>query len=208
MRENDPSIFATILDELLAHVPGAYAASLVDEEGECVDYAGRVDTFHVKVAAAHLRIVFEQMRQIRAVGHATSLVLRGARESLSVHSAGTDYALTLLYSRGAGFVACPRALAVALRRFAEEGGWSYRGERWYAADLELDERGRPRLWKSCSSGQELEVVGGLVGLGRGERGYRVYSSGGVELMLVRERSGSWFSDEPPEPRSTSMPVAR
>ena len=39
-RDQVPSTFTAILERLVAAIPGAHAAALVDYEGETVDYAG------------------------------------------------------------------------------------------------------------------------------------------------------------------------
>jgi hypothetical protein len=56
-RLQERSVFTQILDRLVRLSPGAVGAALADREGECVDYAGFVDPFEIKVAAAHWQIV-------------------------------------------------------------------------------------------------------------------------------------------------------
>ena len=56
------------------------------------------------------------------------------------------------------------------------------------------DRRRPRRVFLGGTWEDLEVMGAVVGLGRGERGYRVRTSSGEELTLVRERLGRWYAD--------------
>jgi hypothetical protein len=53
-RDMEATPFTPILDRVIAHVPGAYGAVLVDSEGETVDYAGLVVPYEIRVAAAYL----------------------------------------------------------------------------------------------------------------------------------------------------------
>ena len=41
---------------------------------------------------------------------------------------------------------------------------------------------------------EVQVIGRVAGLLRGERGYRVRTEDGAEMTLVRERLGRWYAD--------------
>lgn len=211
VRDANESAFASILDGLIRGMPGAYAAAFVDEEGECVEYAGSVDAFHVKVAAAHFRVTLQALVETRAAGRASWFLVRGARESALVYRLADDYALVVLFTRGGGFARTPRALAAALRQISEEGAFKYEGEHWYPARFSLDARGRPVLWHRQTSNtgntfglrlegpevqaEPLEIVGTVMGLNRGERGYRLRLRGGVELTAIREISREWFTDD-------------
>jgi len=211
VRDANESAFAEILEQLVQGMPGAYAAAFVDDEGECVEYAGAVDPFHVKVAAAHFRVSLEALNDTRAAGRASWFLVRGTRESALVQRLAEAYALVVLFTRGGGFSRTPRALAAALRQISEEGSIPYEGEHWYPAELTLDSRGRPLLWHRRTSGtgrglrariegpevpaEPLEVVGSVMGLGRGEKGYRLRLEGGAEVTAIREVSRVWYTDD-------------
>lgn len=211
VRDANESPFAAILEQLLRGLPGAYAGAFVDDEGECVEYAGAVDAFHVKVASAHFRVALEALNETRAAGRASWFLVRGSRESALVYRLWDMYALVVLFTRGGGFARAPRAMAAALRQMSEEGAFKYEGERWYPARFTLDEKGRPQVWHRQASGagtgvrsrdghsevqaEPVEIVGSVMGLNRGERGYRLRLEGGAEVTAVQEVSRVWYTDD-------------
>jgi hypothetical protein len=198
-RDQDASPFAVILGQLVARVPGAYAASLVDSEGECVDYAGVVDPYLVKVAAAHLRILLTECRNLDFWGDPRSIIIRGRLRSAILHAMPDGYAVTLLLRRGGGFVPSTRAFAVCARALAKEAQWPLPTEqkRWVAAHVDCDERGRPVSVLDHDGKHAVEVLGTVVGLSSRERGFRVRTQAGNEITLVREPGWQWYADDPP-----------
>lgn len=194
----DASPFARILGELVARIPGAYAAALVDALGETVDYAaGRADPFDVKVAAAHLRIVIDEVSR-SPLGPPTSLVVRGTEASFLVRSLPDGYAVVVLLRKRAGFASTSRALTVCERRLHAEANWPpvQRGS-WYPVYVRAEAGARPKFVGAAGArGEPVEILGAVVGLPRGERGFRVRLASGVELTLVREPGGFWYADEP------------
>lgn len=192
-RDVDATPFTPILDELLARIPGAYAAALVDGEGEAVDYAGIAAPFDVRVAAAHLQIMLRQVGDYGVLGSPRWIIVRGAKKTVVVHALPDGYALAVLLRRRAGFTASRRAFASCERALAKEAGWPEpEGRAWYAVDVEIDARGRP---KRVVPNVELEVLGSVVGLSLRERGFRVRTADGIELTLVREARSCWYADE-------------
>ena len=108
-RDMDTTPFTPILVELLTRVPGAYAAALVDAEGECVDYAGKGTPFDTKIAAAELRVLLSQLQDAANVGAVRWLVLRGERRTVVARGLADSYALVTLLRRRACFTASQRA---------------------------------------------------------------------------------------------------
>jgi hypothetical protein len=196
-RDQAASAFGVILEAFLSRVPGALAAALVDLEGETVDYAGQMDPFALRVAAAHFRILLEEMKSQPSLLGGRSLLLRAARRSYLVHVLAEGYALLVVFSRGAGFTGWQRAIIVCTRGLSAEAGWRADKPAWFPAEVVADKRLRPVRVKSGASEQRVEVLGALVGApDRRERAWRVRLETGVEAMLVRERGGVWYSDEP------------
>jgi hypothetical protein len=189
------SAFAAILGEVLARIPGAYAAALVDNEGETVDYAGASDPYDLKIAAAYLRICLHELESIRALGEPRWVTVRGARKSLVARTLEDGYALVLLLRRRAGFTASQRAFAACARALAREAGWAHveSGPVWHPIAVEIDRRGRPRRLGRRSL--PVEVLGSVAGLPAKERGFRVRTAEGSELTLIREAGNWWYSDE-------------
>jgi hypothetical protein len=198
----DETPFTPILDETLARVPGAYAAALVDREGETVDYAGLADPFDVKITAAHLRICLRQLEEYGALGRPRWIVIRGAQKSILGRALPDGYALVVLLRRRAGFAASRRAFAACARALAAEAGWRLVDDEpaWHPVAVESDRRGRPRR----VAHRAVEVLGAVVGLPARERGFRVRTAEGTELTLVRESRNCWYSDEPVEALAASV----
>ena len=195
-RDQDESAFATILKDLLARVPGAIGVALVDRDGEAVDYAGRLSPFDMKVAGAHFRILLDEVMR-SSFGEPRFIVCRGARRTYLARALPDRYALVIAFSRGAGFVAADRAFIACEQALAREAVWKVaKHPVWVGVDVEVDARRRPIRVRAGEVSTDIDVLGTLVGLGRGERGFRVrLVPSGHEVNLVRERGG-WFVDEP------------
>ncbi|MBX3190495.1 MAG: hypothetical protein KF819_26075 [Labilithrix sp.] len=199
VRDMDASAFAVILGELISRLPGAYACSLVDGSGETVDYAGLGDPFDVKVAAAHARILLNQVEELGALGAPRWIVIRGAARSIIARKLPEGYAIVVLLRRRAGFTASERAFATCAAALAREAGWPLEapergGEAaWIPVDVEIDQRGRPAFIGAPPV--RVEVLGSVMGLPRRERGYRVRTAAGTELTVVREAGNCWYADD-------------
>ena len=199
-RDQDPTVFTEILENLLDLSPSAAASALVDGEGETVDYAGDLPTFYVKVAAAHFRIVFGEIDAALFASHGRSqqIVIRGRARTFVVRALSDGYALVVLLKRGA-FTISSRAMAVSERDLSREAGWSVSAlgsSFWHPAVVEaiLGDRRRPGRMRVGSRWQTVQVLGALVGL-RHERGYRCRLHSGAEVTLVREAGGAWYADD-------------
>ena len=192
-RDVDATPFTPILDDLLRRVPGAYGAALVDGEGETVDYAGIAAPFDMRVAAAHLQIIVRRLEEWGALGGPRWMIVRGARRSVVIRVLPEGYALAVLLRRRAGFTSAQRAFAACEAALAKEAGWPPPGGRpWYPVDVDVDARGRPT---PRGPGRRVVDLGAAVGLPSSERGFRVRTREGIELMLVREARHCWYADE-------------
>lgn len=194
-RDMDVTTFAKILGDLLTRVPGAFASALVDLGGETVDYAGVGDPFDVKVAAAHVRILLNDLEELGALGVPQWIIVRGAKRSFVGRRLPEGYAVVVMLRRRAGFTASERAFAACERALAAEAGWTPvdARPRWFPVRVQVDRRGRPTLVGSPPV--PVEVFGAVMGLPRRERGFRVRTSTGSELTLVREAGHAWYADE-------------
>lgn len=196
VRDTEPTPFTPILQALLEAIPGAYAATLVDGEGETVDYTGHGDPFDLRVAAAHLQLVLQGVDRFEGLGAARWVTVRGRRKGIAATVLPEGYALTLSLRSRSTFALSTRALRVCIRALALEAGWKLSPEErsWFAASVATDRRGRPvRVGETT----HVEVLGALVGLSRRERGFRVRTPEGAEFMLVREARGQWYADALP-----------
>jgi hypothetical protein len=194
-RDVDATAFTAILESLIERIPGAQAAALVDGLGETVDYAGRGDPFDVRVAAAHLRILLDGIGRVDGLGAPRWLVLRGAKKSFAASALPDGYALCVVVRPRAAFTLSLRAWSVCTRALALEAGWGAlpNEERaWFPVTVTTDPRGRPLRIGSMP----VEVLGTVMGLSVRERGFRVRTSDGSEVTVVREASNLWYADDP------------
>ena len=189
----DATPFTSILEKMIGRIPGAFGAVLVDSEGETVDYAGLVVPYEIRVTAAYLQIAMRQLEEVSALGAPRFMVVRGAKRSVVARALPDAYVLGLLLRRRAGFNASQRAFSEAERTLAREAGWpAPSGRAWYAVDVTVDRRGRPvRVEPEVA----VEVIGTVMGLSAREQGFRVRTSSGLELTLVREARSTWYADE-------------
>jgi hypothetical protein len=225
-RDQDPTTFAEILQELLWQEPRATAAVLIDGEGETVDYASSLSAYYTKVVAANLRIVLDDLirgaRTIdqnlrhslppdapprtskRPASHPppsglSHAMIAARTRSFFVHPLGDGYALVLVLRRRV-FTVSSRAVALAVCRLAKEAGWGAPLEEtlpWHPAEVETRRGDRFRPLQ-IKTGEAWQQVE-ILGSVVGlarERGYRCRLQGGAEITLVRESTGIWFVDQP------------
>jgi len=191
----EATAFATILNDLLSRLPGAFACALVDLGGETVDYAGVGEPFDMKVAAAHVRIVLNDLEEFRSLGVPGWIVIRGKKRSFIGRRLPEGYALVVMLRRRAGFTSSERAYAVCERALAAEAGWTVPSSRhpWFPLEVCVDRRGRPSVVGTPAV--RVEVLGAVMGLPRREKGFRVRLATGSELTVVREAGRVWYADE-------------
>ena len=191
----EATAFATILNDLLRRLPGAFACALVDLGGETVDYAGVGDPFDMKVAAAHVRIVLNDLEELRSLGVPRWIVIRGEKRSFIGRRLPEGYALVVLLRRRAGFTSSERAYAVCERALAAEAGWTVPSSRqaWFPLEVCVDRRGRPTVVGTPPV--RVDVLGAVMGLPGREKGFRVRLATGSELTVVREAGRVWYADE-------------
>lgn len=204
-RDELPTPFTPILEQLLRSTAGTLGVAFVDAEGETVDYAGVLDPFVIKVAAAHLRIILHEAERLGVFGSELREVrIRSDSRSFLIRALREGYAIVLLLPRRA-FSVSRRALQVAERALSREAALHYRRPRppneqeWYKVDVQScpDEPVRPGRVRISAGWEPLEMVLGVIAdLPTGERGFRVRLRSGVEMTLIREPHSNWYTDEP------------
>ncbi|HEX4336381.1 MAG TPA: hypothetical protein VH062_10740 [Polyangiaceae bacterium] len=204
-RDQHASVFSASLLRFCDAV-GAVGAALVDAEGETVDYAGSIDPFDIKVAAAEWAVVFARLRACRApeLAETVTLRVRAARKSFIVTALSNDYALVVRLLPHA-FGVSTRAMNEAIREVSLEAGLPLTvaalrdKEHWARIDVrcEKDNARRPdAIWVS-GTWLPVDVLGHwLVEKGSRELGFRVRLASGAELTLLRERLGRWYAEAP------------
>lgn len=203
VRDQHASAFSAVLLRLCDAV-GARGAALVDAEGETVDYAGAIDPFDIKVAAAELVVLLALLRDAKTMGfpETEEIALRGAKKSYFVQILSDGYALVIQLLPHA-FAASRRAVHEAARELSAEAGLSLpralqnEAEHWRRVDVrcEASDLRRPRAMWVGGGWCALELLGRWTAdLNRGDVGYRARLPNGAEITLVRERLGRWYTD--------------
>lgn len=193
------SEFTEILERVVASSVGAIAAVLVDETGEAVDLAGRMNAFDIKVAAAHWQIVLRDLVEHPHLAAARSVMLRTEVHGYVVHKLFNDYVLVMIGRPAAAFSLSPRALRAMEMELAVEAGYAEQhreGQAWIRVLVMVGPEGRPsQLVERGHSPERLQQVGEGVELAEFERSYSVRTADGRGLELVRERSGVWYATD-------------
>lgn len=200
-RDQAPSTFAPTLGRLCSSA-GVLGAALVDGDGEAVDYAGRVDSFDIRVSAAEWRIILARLGRspFPPWRDTRQLMVRGVNKSFGAVLLPEGYALVVqLVPRC--FRVSPRAISEASREICENAGLplpeppSAQWRRVQVTESPAPHR-RPQLVWVNRKWLPVEVLGRWVDpeLLPNEIGYRVRLLGGEEITLVREPLAHWFAD--------------
>ncbi len=205
-RDQALSPFNAILTKL-CESGDAIGAALVDCEGETVDYAGMVDPYEIRVAAAEWRLVLRVLAESRVPNWAetTEILVRSALRSFVVIAIGDGYAMVAQLPAHC-FAISQRALSECVRDLCKEAGFDTRGPfakgHWTRISVRTarPDRHRPKAVWLEGEWCEVEILGRYpkAELGRGERGYRARLTSGAELTLVREPLGRWYAEDMPE----------
>jgi hypothetical protein len=190
----------------LCDAASALGAALVDAEGETVAFAGVVDPFDIKVAAAEWAVVISRLRAMRVPLLAgTEIVrVRARKKSFVMSALADDYSLIVQLLPHA-FAISERAMSEAVREVSLEAGLPLppsclrAKEQWCRVDVRCEpapSRRPAALWVR-GGWLPLEVLGRWTrGLGSHEVGYRARLKSGAEFALVRERLGRWYTEAP------------
>ena len=203
-RDQSPSGFNPALERLCQSVAGLSAA-LVDPEGETVDYAGCLDPFEIKVAAAEWSLIVRTLGGSRVLDweNTSEMCFRGKHRSFAVVLLSQGYALVVempTYS----LCLSRRAVIQAVHEITTEAGldlpetWKAMRERWTHVAVMADRRlRRPEAIWRAEEWQSVSILGRYRRdqLGRAESGYRVRIADGKETTLVREPLNHWYAEE-------------
>ena len=109
-RDQDASTFTVILERLLASISSCRGAVLVDADGETVDYAGILEPFDLKIAAAHWQIVIAELETLEHFGESRQITVRAKNRGYIVRRLPEGYGLVLVLHARAAFAASERAI--------------------------------------------------------------------------------------------------
>ena len=205
-RDQSVSSFSASLQRLCEST-GALGATLVDQAGEAVDYAGYLDPYHLRVMAAEWRIVLDVARDAKKLGlaDAQEFAVRAHKKSFVLVALTEGYALVLELPRFA-FSFSRRALTEAVREIELEAGLApspvtRAGERWSQLDVRTAPGNRLRpaeVWME-GSWKAVTILGRYADAGAGRKGrfvgYRARLATGHEFALIREPLGVWFAGD-------------
>jgi hypothetical protein len=200
------SPFSLILEDLLDAVRFVRGAALFDFEGETVDYAGELEPFDMKVAAATFQMVLGELRECKHLSSAYELCVGTPKAGYVLRILDDSYSLLLIVRRPGTFAVSRRVLDEIDARILDEAGLAVRRRPgWFRVEVESAERSdRPRRVRPIApigAGPyeppwlEIEVLGAVVGLERRQKGYRIRLTSGAEVTLLRESRHLWFVDE-------------
>ncbi len=203
-RDQDVSSFSETLQRLCEGT-GALGATLVDRQGEAVDYAGYLEPYHLRVMAAEWRLVLDVVRDAKKLGleSVQDFCVRARTKSFVLVALSEGYALVLELPRGA-FSFSRRAFTEAAREIEADAGLSpsaatLSGERWSKLDVRTvpGNRRRPaEVWIE-GSWRPVLILGRYVHTADTARaiGYRARLPTGHEFALIREPPGIWFAGD-------------
>lgn len=213
-REEDETAFTGILRRHVDATPGALGAALVDSEGEAVDYAGELEPFDLKIAAAHWRIVLSDIERGKLAeqgGRTMRLLVLTERRAFVVTSLQDGYALLSILRANAALGHGDRSLDSTLRALYREACWDAPPDafRWHPIDVEIDPRARPFRIRIRHQWTAVIPIGRVAaGLQPGEVGWRVdVPAAECETTLVLGRDDRWYADLPLEGDEAEDPVA-
>jgi hypothetical protein len=202
-RDQAASSFSGILMGL-CDATGALGVALVDREGETVDYAGYLEPYLLKVAAAEWRLVLDVARDVPHPNYreTNGILIRGRKKSFAVVGLPEGYAIVVeLPKRSFGL--SERAVAEAARAVELEASLGTpdetpASERWLRVEIRTvasDPRRPEAVWLD-GSWRPLVILGRHGGALRTRRevAFRARLPTGLEFTLVRERGGNWFAD--------------
>lgn len=213
-RDQHASSFNLLLEELILAQPFVRAAALFDSEGETVDYAGELDPFDMKVAAATFGTILTDLRTCARLSKATQISVLTNGHGYVLRLLDPTYSLLLVVRRLATFGVSARVLTEIEARLLEEACIPVREHpTWFRVQVVSGARGRPikmrpamTLSEASASWVDVEVLGAHVGLHETHKAYRARLEGGVEVTLLRERRSLWFVDEQLDPDRLRAPL--
>lgn len=205
-REEDETGFTSVLRKHVEQTPGALGAALVDGQGEAVDYAGDyIDPFDIKVAAAHFRIVLNDIEAGKLTlegGPTARLFVLTDKRGFMLTALPEGYALLSILKANAAMGHADRSIDMTLRGLYAEAGWSSPpgAFRWHPIDVEIDPRARPHRIRVRHQWTPVQPIGRVIhGLQPGEVGWRVdVPEAECEITLVLGRDDRWYADLPLE----------
>lgn len=213
-RDQHASSFNLLLEELILAQPFIRAAALFDSEGETVDYAGELDPFDMKVAAATFGTILTDLRTCARLSKATQISTLTSGHGYILRLLDPTYSLLLVVRRLATFGLSARVMIEIEARLLEEACIPVREPpSWFRVQVDAGARGRPvrmrpamNLSESPASWVDVQVLGVHVGMHETHRAFRARLDGGVEVTLLRERPGLWFVDQQLDPERLHAPL--
>ena len=216
------SPFTAILETFCESCVGALAAGLVDEEGECVDFAQlpllsgghRMQAYDVKLAGAHWQIVIRTALQKlgpHGWGNLHEMWIQTEHQGFLVRMLYEGYCLVLVCRPDALGTISERAVRQAELEIGHEAGWPIKEpERpyWRRVQVQLGRSGHPRAMRFARPmvaaehlppelwDERLQVLERVASGPGFEKRFHILPGGWDNpedaLALVREQTGFWY----------------
>jgi hypothetical protein len=178
---------------------------LVDTEGETVDYAGELDPYDIKIAAAEWSLVVRTLSGTRVLdrGDTFDFCFRGKSRSFAVVLLSQGYAL-VIETPPTSLSLSRRAVIQAVHEISTEAGlelpepWKTTHERWTRVSIKEERRlRRPTAIWCLEQWQAVTILGRLRRdqLRQSEAGYRVRIADIGETTLIREPFARWYAED-------------
>jgi hypothetical protein len=153
-RDQAESPFNVILEEFLDVVRFARGAAIVDFEGETVDYAGTVDPFELRVAAATFGLVLADLRSCKNLKHAERIAVRLGNAGYIMCVLDESYSLMIVLRTLGTFLVSHRLLAEFKSRILLEAGLPASRSHWQRVEVEPNEKTvRPQRLRVVASAE-------------------------------------------------------
>jgi hypothetical protein len=218
MRDTQASPFAEILRSFIQSHPGVIGASLVDSEGETVDYSGIWTPYELRVLGAVLQVTEKAFRsESHLLGEGELLAFSfvfGSRCAF-YRNLPDGYGLAMVLNQADPALIEPDSKPVdhLCLLLAVEAGWLARDatptSHWFPVGVLRDPQGKPEALvrikgplaldgrdSALKDRRSIHVLGSfLEGV---KTGVRVQLDHGVECNLSCESDTTWYADLPPE----------
>lgn len=195
-RDLDPTSFTNALEVLVVALPEARSATFIDDEGEAVDLAARVDPFEARVAGAVMSLPLHRVRawaRRNGLGVVKAIWIIGEARTALTHRVGEGLDAVLVVE---GAVVRDRALtelnetAAAMKEAAGIGDDPSSG---FVVDARRTVSGKLRPYAVIERGVRSEVTEVLGALDEGTVTHVLVRIAGAREVLLRydQETGSW-----------------
>lgn len=168
LRDRPDTVFSRLLERLLAADDGVLAAVFVDDEGECIDYASRIDPFEAQVLGAVLSRTTAELAGacVAQTGETARWLCRASERDLLVQRVTAEHSLVVAVDRPYARARVARALPEVVGSLRAEAALPAPAWEDHGPSVQVETRaarGWPYAPRSYTDGagvrREVEVLG-------------------------------------------------